>query len=556
MAADLDALYLDQLVRALAERLRPVFEQLLGRRVDDTLARSLAFVVLSVKVRFELSEEEALGCLTDGAHDFGVDAMLIEDVGKNETVVVLFQCKYHHTLEAHPAFPQDGVEKAAQAARLLLDASASLILNPRLRAKVADVHARAHRGRRVTRLTVVLCSNGREWEPPVQRILDSSRFAASVRFEYLDRKELVARLITPPPIDDTLQLIGKSVLDDSHGMRAVYAMVPALEIARLMKAHGAHLLDRNVRRYLGVSGYDVNREIRATLEDPARRRVFHILNNGLTFICSGLFYDTLQSEHHKVHVEGLQLINGAQTSQSIQQVLEREPQPLAWRDTQVQVRLYELSRKDDLVSSIVRTSNHQIPIEIPDLRSDDAGLRRMQAALEVLGYRLHRQRSDAAFEERDLSVLEAVSAVAATWLELPHAVTYGIQASFDSLFEAVFQRDVNGAQMALAAQLFQLARTRCEYGASHSPLLVRRGGAWVAMLMARQLLAELQLARADLDHRNFERCHQHVAAHGVRYFEAGVIQLRAGVRRLYGDDLFDAEETISLLCSTTLRNVL
>ena len=71
---------IDQQVRGLAQRLRAEIEHALDRAVDDGLARSVAFVVLCVKVMLDLSDDEAVDCLTEGGNDFGVDAIAIGDV--------------------------------------------------------------------------------------------------------------------------------------------------------------------------------------------------------------------------------------------------------------------------------------------------------------------------------------------------------------------------------------------------------------------------------------------------------------------------------------------
>lgn len=563
MPADFDASIVDQHVRGLAERLGPQLERAVGKRLDETMARSIAFVVLCVKLRFDLSEEEALDCLTEGGNDFGVDAMLVEDVGKNETLVALFQGKYHHKLEVASAFPQSGVEKAVQAVRMLLDPEIALTLNPRLQAKVAEVRARVREGGRVPRVVVHLCSNGRGWEAPVQQIIEGNRFGEQARFEHLGHAALVKRMITPPPIDDVLQLVGKSIVADTHGMRALEGMLPAVELARLMDAHGDHLLQRNIRRYLGVSGCQVNKEICATLADPERRKRFHFFNNGLTLICSRFVYNTLQSENHKVRVEGLQIINGGQTSRAIQEVLaahrtSHTTSSLDWNQTQVKVAMYEVSAglTDQLVWEITKATNYQTPVDLIDLNSNDEGQRKMQCSIELLGYRYHRQRSEGISGEEDIDAATAVKAVVAVWQDRPYEAGRGLSGLFDQMCDEVFNSHINGAQLVLATLLLRAAKDRCMEPAEGAPLLVRYATNWAAMLMGWKLLEELGTELEGLDHRTFARAREHIFQHGDRLFEGAVQRLEGAAEKVSGGRFLGATDLVSLFRRKELLEVL
>jgi len=85
---------------------------------------------------------------------------------------------------------------------------------------------------------------------------------------------------------------------------------------------GDRLLERNVRRYRGLTGNLVNEGIRQTLLDPADRDNFYFYNNGITFTCTKFSHNEFQNlTDLSVHVEGLQVINGGQTCKTVQRVL-------------------------------------------------------------------------------------------------------------------------------------------------------------------------------------------------------------------------------------------
>jgi hypothetical protein len=77
---NINASIIDQQVRALADRQKTAIEEKARFKNDDNKLRSAAFVVLSVKTLLDLTEEEAIECLTEGGGDFGVDAIEIGEI--------------------------------------------------------------------------------------------------------------------------------------------------------------------------------------------------------------------------------------------------------------------------------------------------------------------------------------------------------------------------------------------------------------------------------------------------------------------------------------------
>ena len=90
---NINASIIDQQVRGLAEKLRSEIDLVLGKVADDTLARSVGFLLLVEKVLLGLTEEEAIDSVTEGGNDFGVDAIDISDVVDGEFAVTLVQGK-------------------------------------------------------------------------------------------------------------------------------------------------------------------------------------------------------------------------------------------------------------------------------------------------------------------------------------------------------------------------------------------------------------------------------------------------------------------------------
>jgi hypothetical protein len=361
----------DQQVRGIATRLKSQIEAALDKKLDDTTARSTAFVVLCAKVMLELTDEEAVEALTEGGNDFGVDAIEVGDVSDGEFTVALFQAKYHHeNLDGVKAFPQSGVEKAVQAARALFNPAAPVELNPRLRAQIEEVRSLILDGN-IPRVRFLLCSNGAHWKAPEsQGIIDRENFGDRVLFEHVNHDVLVRILQSTAPVKDTLQFAGKAIVEDFNYARVFVGKVPVAELARLMDTHGDRLLERNIRRYLGLHGNRVNEAIAQTLRNSSECQNFYFYNNGVTLICDRFDYNALQSDNHRVRVDGLQIINGGQTSKTVQSTLseERPAFPSNLDAAFVLVRLYQVPPDAKMfVQTITYATNSQNPVDLKDL---------------------------------------------------------------------------------------------------------------------------------------------------------------------------------------------
>jgi hypothetical protein len=469
---------IDQQVRGLAQRLKAQFEAELDTALDETKARSVAFVVLCAKVMLGLTDDEAIETLTEGGNDFGVDAIEIGDLNDGEFVVTLFQGKYHHeNLDGVKGFPQSGIEKAVQAVRALFNPSAPVDLNPRLQARIEEVRSLIIDGN-IPRVRFLLCSNGASWKvPESQAIIDREHFGDRAKFEHVNHDVLVQILGTTQPVKESIKFTGKSLTEDIQYVRVFIGKVAVSEIARIMEAHGDRLLDRNIRRYLGLQGNRVNEAIQRTLLDDHQRPNFFFYNNGVTLICERFDFNSLQSENHIVRVEGLQIINGGQTSKTIQATFaaaQHQLFPPGAEDAHVLVRLYQVPRDaGPSVQTITYAINSQNPVDLKDLRSGDERQKKLEMSMKDLGFDYRRQRSDGALATKDISVGIAAEAVLSVWRERPQRAKFRQGELFDKSYEDIFTADLTAAQVVLAVMLFRIAENKRKRPPANAPELVR-----------------------------------------------------------------------------------
>lgn len=534
---------IDQQVRGLSERLKGPLEEAVGKALDEIPLRSAGWVLLCVKTMLGLSDEEALECLTEGGNDFGVDAIHVSDVIEDEFTVTLVQGKYkHNNLEGSANFPEESVLKAVNATRFLFDLQAKVDVNPRLEARIEEVRSLILDGY-IPRIRFLLCNNGISWKrPEAQRVIDREGFPPDrVIFEHVNHDSLIQIIQAPKPIKDTIMFSGKAIVEDFNFSRVFIGKVSVREIARIMDAHGDRLLERNIRRYLGLQGgQKVNLGIRDTLTSREERPNFFFYNNGITLICSRFNHDALQKADYRVLVEGLQIINGGQTCKTIQATLSDPLGDVANLDVAfVLVRLYQITEESgDLASKITYTTNSQNPVDLRDLRSNDPVQQQLELSIRQLGYGYRRQRGDFGGRATDITSGTAAEAVLSVWRRRPQQAKFMASEHFGKLYGEIFGKSLNGAQTVIAVLLFRLAENKRRRPPAGAPEFVRYAACFAAMLMGQYLLEDLAipLERLDqLDHRRFQEATTLVDERGEQYFERATARLQDALKRLYGE---------------------
>lgn len=530
---------IDQQVRGLTERLRAQIEEEVGNKLDDTAARSAAFVVLCVKTLLDLSDSEAIERLTEGGNDFGVDAIDVGDTSEGEFTITLFQCKYDHSkLEGNKNFPEEGVDKAVKAVRALFNPQAPVNLNPRLQARIEEVRSLITDGL-IPRVRYLLCNNGLPWKhPEAQAVIDREKFPPqSVRFEHVNHDTLIHILQATQPVKDTIQFSGRAVVEDFNFSRVFIGKVAVSELARLMDSHGDRLLERNIRRYLGLQGNRVNEAIRDTLTDADERPNFFFYNNGITLICTRFDYNALQNEDYKVRVDGLQIINGGQTCKTIQATLANLGQNTRNLESAFAlVRLYQVGGEDasNLVRTITYATNSQNPVDLRDLRSNDEIQKRLEISIRELGYEYRRQRYEGTPRSNEITTGTAAEAVLSVWRKRPQQAKFRSGEHFGKLYSDIFNESTNGAQVVAAVLLFRIAENKRKRPPANAPEFVRYASCFAAMLMGEYLLADLGIELRQLDHRNFEQARELIDARGDDYFDRAIQEIADALKALYG----------------------
>ncbi len=534
---------LDQRVRKIAED----FSDILNDRLElqpqeETKKRSAAFVLIVMMTVLDLTDEEVIDCLTDGYDDFGIDAIHIGDVEDGEFTVTIAQGKYNNSLQdaAGDMFPEvEGVLRVLPTVRHLFNWQSNIPANSLLAPKIEEVRSMVRDGLN-PQLRVLLCNNGMKWSDAAQSAIDNDapQLGGFVSWEHVNHDVIFAIQQAQKPVNERVTLVGEAIIEAFDYCRIMVGRVSVAEIAALFNRHGDRLLERNIRRFLGLQGNRVNGAIASTLNDAADRPNFYFYNNGITIVCTKFAHTgASQTKDFTVQIDGLQIINGGQTCKTIQDTLSKMgtlPQDIA--RASVMVRIYELpDNADGMVRNITYATNSQNPVDLRDLRSNDAKQRSLEAAVAQLGFTYHRHRSDDSLRRRtSISSAKAAEAILAVWRMKPFSAKYHGRDHFDKLYDRIFTDALTGAQTVIATLIVRLAEAKRRRPPADSPACLAYGSFFAAMLIGKYLIEELGIRQNQLNHNQFNAARTKLDEKSDEYFSRAMTAIDSAVSDHFG----------------------
>lgn len=500
---------IDQQVRGVASRLEDKFSNELGHCSDDDRRRGIAFVFLVAKTMLVLDDDETLEGIVDGGNDYGIDALYFETPDQGNIQITLMQVKYKKDLRGEAAFPENAIDKMIHAIETLFDPDLSVAVNKRLARRIEEVRSFVREGA-IPRVTAVAANNGSRWTAQAQQKIKNTedRFGEQVIWQHVGPSDLLTMLQAQKPIDTELQLVGQALVETFDFRRVLMGRMSVAELARMTKTYGNNLFEKNIRRYLGLTNNRVNEAVAHTLRQSDQRSNFYFYNNGITITCSQFFYNGLQRENWRVQVSNMQIVNGGQTAQTVQQVAE-EVGLEKIETAEVLVRIYELKQDDsDLVNAITVATNSQTPVEIRDLKANEPKQKALHRSISLLGYTYRAKREDRTIAPRELTSAVVAEAVLAIWRQRPHQARFMRRQHFGTLYNTIFTEELNGSQAIIAALLYRETENRRKRPPEGAPDFLAYGSRFIAMLTGHYLLQDMEIDLDHLDHRNFDRAQE------------------------------------------------
>jgi hypothetical protein len=219
---------------------------------DQDKKKSASFVLLCISTCLDLSIESSLDLLTEGGNDAGVDGLHIGEVDDGEFLVTLFQGKYKRKLTGDAHFPENGVQKAVLTVNTLFDPAKEVELNPLIRPKIEEIRSLVRDGY-IPNVRSLLCNNGQSWNSQGQQWIEQSGATEDqVVWKHFNHDTIVEILRKTQVVNDGLRFSGDAIVEDFNFRRVLIGKVQVAEIAALFNRHHDAILERNIRRYLGL----------------------------------------------------------------------------------------------------------------------------------------------------------------------------------------------------------------------------------------------------------------------------------------------------------------
>jgi len=532
---NVNAAIIDQRVSAICDEIRTRAKKDL-KIGDEPKLKSVSFVYLSIKTMLELSDEDAFNCLTEGGQDFGVDAIHVSDEQDGEFTVSLFQGKYKwKDLDGNSNFPEEGIKALINAIRYLFDPKLTINnINKKLEPKIEDIRSLIRDGY-IPQVRAYACNNGLRWNDAAEETIKQAAFTDQVTWEHVNHDRIITILQAPKKVNDSLHLVGKAIVEDHNFSRVLVGKMQVVEVAALIERHGERLLERNVRRYLGLQGNRVNEGIRDTLMGSERNN-FYFYNNGITLTCDKFTYNALQKEDYQIQIENLQIINGGQTCMTIFKTLRDKSNLESLQNVSVLVRLYQLpsNENEDLVKRITLATNSQNPIDLRDLRSNDKKQLVLETDIEQLGFVYRRKKTEHPTKSSDITPGVAAEAILSVWKKRPHQAKFFSREHFGKLYDYIFSEDLNGAQVIIAALIYRIAENKRKRPPARAKPFIRYASCFISMQIGKYLLKDLGIEVSGLTHRNYENAKQLVEQNGEDYFKKAMKDVERALKMLYG----------------------
>jgi len=530
-----NAQLIDQIVSSICEVIRDRAKSELNIKDEERL-KSLAFVHLCVRTIMDLPDDEAFDLLCEGGNDFGIDAIHWIRESDGQLTIVIFQGKYKRNFDGRAEFPGDGIDKLILAAKTLFDTYSPLPpINPQLRVSVEEIRSIIHHDGSIPLVRIFACNNGLKWNASGSSAIERALLGDQVIWEHVNHDRLVGLIHEPEKINDNLKVSGTAIIEELPPNRVLIAKISVSEISALIERNGDKLLERNVRKFLGLRRNRVNSAIHDTLLSPDSKN-FYFFNNGITMTCETFELSNLLTGNYSVKVKNLQIINGGQTCLTINQTLKENPGNVNPQNAFVLIRLYQLPVDNaTLIKNITLATNSQNPVDLRDLVANDEIQRRIETEVEHHGLSYRRKKMEGSVKATDITSGVAAVAILSVWKRKPHQAKFYSREHFGKLYSEIFSNDLNGSQVIIATLIYRIPESLRRRQSEGYPIFIRYASYFIAMQMGKYLLNDMSIDISGLNHQNFEVAKYLVTTNGQYYFDQAMKDVAEALEIMHGD---------------------
>ena len=386
-------------------------------RENKYYTRSIA--ALAIIMRCGIDYESAAQTVTDGYHDMGIDAVYNDTTQKK---LILVQSKWRK--DGNGGISQEEANTFVAGVKRLINLDFSGC-NAKLASKQQEITS-AIRDMDY-QIEMIFCHTGSQNIDtyvlrPVNELLgqvnedEATELLVFIESKLQDLYDYLANGQNSDNIvlDDVL-LNNWGTVDAPY--KAYYGTIPVAAIGEWYRQYGNRLFAKNIRYYKGST--EVNQGIKEVLKTEPDK--FFYYNNGIKILCKKITKKAAYSTDRNTGLfvlEGVSLVNGAQTTGTIGSVYAETPELLS--SACVYIQMIDLGESNEgQASQITKLSNTQNRIEGKDFASLDPNQERLRMELSLGGIQyLYKAGAKIDTPERQISLDEAIVAQACSLSDL------------------------------------------------------------------------------------------------------------------------------------------
>lgn len=344
-----------------------------------------AIAALAVSMRCGIDDELAAQSVTDGYHDMGIDAVFNDTAQKK---LILVQSKWRK--DGNGGVSQEEAGAFVQGIKRIIHFDFNGC-NSKLEAKRQDIESVLKDMN--YQIEIVFVHTGNQGMSdyamrPINELLTSVNGDESTElllftetrlqdiYEYLANGQASDNIV----IDDVI-LSNWGVVETPF--KAYYGTIPASAIGKWYSDFGNRLFAKNIRYYKGST--EVNQGIKDVLKTEPDK--FFYYNNGVKVLCKKITRKAAYSVDRNTGLfvlEGVSLVNGAQTTGAIGSIFAETPEALG--TAKVLIEMIDLGESDEKQATIItKLSNTQNRIDGKDFASLDPQQERLRMELSLAG---------------------------------------------------------------------------------------------------------------------------------------------------------------------------
>ena len=382
--------------------------------------RALAAFALIMKSGLEVTQASVQ--VTDGYHDMGIDAIFLDETQKK---LFLVQSKWR--ADGVGSITQDEMSNFAQGVQRVLEEDLAGA-NDKIIAKSIDIDVALTQMGYQIHAIFIHTGNQKANDyvsRPILQLMEKTNDEISTillfdEFNFRDIYSFLANGQEQPGINlDDVILSNWGKVDAPFV--SYYGTISAATVGEWYKNFGNALFAKNIRFYKGNT--DVNEGMKKVLlQEPEK---FYYYNNGIKLLCKSIkrkAKDSTTNATGLFALEGISLVNGAQTTGTIGSLFIDNPEQIS--KAIVMIQIVDLSSVDsETTTQITRLSNTQNRIENKDFAALDPEQDRLRTELTFTHYSyLYKSGDKITNLERQISFDEAIVALACLNADISYTV--------------------------------------------------------------------------------------------------------------------------------------